>query len=210
VGDMGMTEAAWQACRNPLHMLIFLRGEVPAEQRGVLEPRISSSFGELFHGPGDRISSEQCRRFIRACLERLWELPLDEPSREAVEAYRRYADGTASRDVFGEACSRIQRAYTPGVPAVVNHLAAALWTDEPAGAASASSDIAWAVANARAKDSVAVTCAGASEDDWFGWCFCGGPPDPLWQSIRAAEESHQAAVLRKIVGNPFAEAAKPR
>ncbi len=207
--DLGVTEAEWQTCRNPLPMLIFLRGDVPAEQRGILEPRILTGHGDLFHGPGARISPQQCRRFISACLESLGEPHLDKLSRAAIEAYKRYAEGRGSRNEFAEACSRIHRAASSGATAAVSPLADVFWTDEPAGAARAATEIAWAIANARARDSVAVTCADASDDDWFAWSFCGGPPDPLWQSILAEEGSHQAAVLREIIGNPYAEAADP-
>jgi hypothetical protein len=78
-----------------------------------------------------------------------------------------------------------------------------MWTDDAKGAASASNDVAWQIAHNIARESVARTCAGATEDDWFSWGFCGGPPDALWQEMRASESKYQASLLRHIVGNPF-------
>jgi hypothetical protein len=197
-----MTELEWQACEAPLRMLIFLRGEVPAEQKGVLEPRIVSSYGDLFHGPGPRITADQCRRFILRCTNRLRELPLDEPSRRALAAYRQHVLEGAPRDAFLEACQRIGEVIRSGGSALVSHLAG-LWTDDPAGAATAANDVACTLADVKAEESVAITCAAATDDDWFTWSFCGGPPDPLWQATRLGEERFQAGVLREIVGNPF-------
>ena len=66
-----MTEAEWLNCDCPLPMLVFLWGDVPPEQKGPLEPRIISGYGDLFHGPGQRISAQQCRLFILRCAQRL-------------------------------------------------------------------------------------------------------------------------------------------
>ena len=198
-----MTEAEWLACECPLPMLVFLRGEVPAEQKGPLVPRICSGYGDLYYGPGQHVTDQKCRLFILACARRLHELPMDEPSRHALSAYERYALGGAPRDEFSQACLRIQDVVSSGGTALVSHLASAMWTDDPAGAASAAMDIAWTVANVKAKDSVAVTRAEATEQDWFAWGFGCGPPDPLWQATRAAEERFQAGLLREVVANPF-------
>jgi hypothetical protein len=180
-----------------------LRGDVPAKQKGPLELRISSSYGDLFHGPGERITAHQCRLFILRCTQRLWELPLDEPSRQALSAYRQYALEGAPRDEFFKACLRIHDLVSSGGTALVSHLASGMWTDQPAGAASAAIDCACTIANVKANESVAITCANATEEDWFAWSFCGGPPDPVWQATRAEEERFQAGVLREIVGDPF-------
>jgi hypothetical protein len=173
------------------------------EQKGQLLPRVCSGYGDLLYGPGQHMSARKCCLFILACLQRLHGLDLDEPSYQALAAYQRYALEGAPREEFFQACLRIQDALSSGGPALVSHLASAMWTDDPAGAASAAVDIACTVANVKAKDSVAVTCAGATEDDWFTWSFCGGPPDPLWQATRTAEERFQAGVLREVVSNPF-------
>jgi hypothetical protein len=199
-----MDEAEWLAYECPLPMLIFLRGQPPAEQKVPFVPRICSGYGDLDYGPGQHMSARKCRLFILACLQRLHGLDLDEPSGQALAAYQRYALEGAPRDEFFQACLRIQdAAVSSGGTALVSHLAAAMWTDDPAGAANAAMDIACTVANVKAKDSVAVTCAEATEDDWFAWSFCGGPPDPLWQATRTAEERFQAGVLREVVPNPF-------
>ena len=89
---------------------------------------------------------------------------------------------------------------------MVSHLASLFWTDDPIGAANAAMHVAWTIANEKAKDSLTVTCADASEDDWITWSF-SGPPDPLWQATRAAEERYQAGALREVMGNPFRSTA---
>ena len=201
-----MTEAEWQTCESPLPMLIFLRGEVPAEKTRQFVTRIVSGYGDLFPGPGQHISARKCRLFILACLQRLHELPLDEPSRQLMAVYQRYALGEGPRDEFIQASLRIQEVVASGGTALVSHLAAALWTDDPAGVASAAMDIACSVANVKAKDSVAVTCAEATEDDRFAWAFCGGPPDPLWQAARKGVWDEYPDLIREVVGNPFRSA----
>jgi len=59
-----------------------------------------------------------------------------------------------------------------------------------------------AISRAVARDSIAVTCAAATEDDWFEWAFSGGPPDPLYQATMIAEYREQARLLREVIGNP--------
>jgi hypothetical protein len=61
------------------------------------------------------------------------------------------------------------------------------------------SAVAWVVA----RESISISCAGATEDDRFEWGFSGGPPDPLFQAIQAAEGRAQAHLLREVIGNPF-------
>src|SRR5687768_10703755 len=128
-----MTEAEWQVCERPHPMLVFLRGAVPAEQKVMPAAGIMSTDGDLYYGPGERISAEQCRRFILRCANRLRELPLDEPSRQALTAYRQHVLEGASRDAFFEACQRIHGVLLSGGTALVSHLAAGSWTDDPAG-----------------------------------------------------------------------------
>src|SRR5688572_5764038 len=96
-----VTEAEWQACDSPFPMLLFLRGEVSAEHKGPMAPRAMSGYGDLFNGPGQHVTADQCRRFILSCANRLLELELDVPSREALDAYRRYVlDGAPRAEFF--------------------------------------------------------------------------------------------------------------
>src|SRR5436190_333638 len=81
---------------------------------------------------------------------------------------------------------RIHDARLRGEATVITHLAS-LWTDDPIGAATLAIDVAVAVAWHEGGQSVANTCAGASEADWFEWSFTG-PPDSRWQEARSAEE----------------------
>ncbi len=194
-----MTEAEWLACDCPHPMLVFLRGPVPPEQQG--QPRIISSGGDLYGGPSDQVSARKFRLFIAACALRLWFLPLDDLSKQALSAYFRYADGEGSHEGVFAACMKIQEALPK--TSYVNHLACMMWTDDPAGASRSAAEIACTIAWEVARESVAITCADADEDEQFAWGFCGGPPDPHWQAVRAAEENFQADLLRHLVGNPF-------
>jgi hypothetical protein len=179
-------------------MLVFLRGPVPPEQQG--PSRIVSTGGDLYHGPSDRVSARKFRLFVAASALRLWFLPLDDRSKDVLAAFFRYTDGVGSREDFFAACVRIQEAHPE--TSFVSHLAGAMWSDDPAGASWAAMEIASAIAWGAAKDSVAITCADADEDERFTWGFCG-PEDPHWQAVRAIEEKFQADLLRHIVGNPF-------
>jgi len=196
-----MTESDWATCESPFPMLIFLRGPVREEER--TPPSLHCYHGDLYWGPGTGISPEQCRLFILQSSRRLYDLELDVPSRNALDAYHRYVlEGSPWQD-FGDACQRIQKVLDAGGSAIVSHMAA-IWGDNPLGAATAASDIAGSIADFKAKDSVAVTCANFTDDDWSN--YWGGPPDPLWQATRAAEEKFQADVLREIVGRHYDKA----
>ena len=67
-----MTEAEWLGCDDPLEMLHCLRGRGPVSDRK------------------ERLFACMCRR--------VWDLLVDDRSREAVEVAERYADGSANRD----------------------------------------------------------------------------------------------------------------
>ena len=197
-----MTEREWLDCSDPYPMLVFLRGPVVDPQQ--YTSHTISSRGNLYPGPSDRVSSRRLLSFMAACTDRLLRLPLDGPSKLALDAFQRYADGRADRQVFWDACSAVYESIREGKGlVVVNHLGGATWTADPKGANNVASDVAFPVAHHVARDSVAITCADATEDDWFAWGFCGGPPDPLFQATRAAEERAMADLLRHVVGNPF-------
>jgi hypothetical protein len=196
-----VTENEWNTCECPLPMLIFLRGDVPPEEKR--PPVMHSNHGELWSGAGTRVSVPQCRLFILACAQRLYQFEIDEPSCVALAAYRRHALEGASRDEFFEACQRIQDVLRSGGSAMVSHLASGFWSDDPFGAGSASTQIACTIADVGAKDSVAVTYAQATYEDRFACAFFGGPPDRLWQTSRIEEERTQARLLREIAGDPF-------
>ncbi len=198
-----LTRNEWQSSVSPLSMLVFLRGTV-SEEHQEKSVRSIISAETLFDGPGGRISSDQCRAFILACARRLYDLPLDEPSRNALDAYQRFVGGNAPREEFVLACQEIHGWVLSGGSAQVNHLASAMWTDDPIGAASAAQDTAWAVANVSAKDSIETTCANASEEDRWLWGF-SGIPDPVWLHTRMTEEQFQTCLLRKIVSDPFSK-----
>jgi hypothetical protein len=163
-----------------------------------------TSSGNLFYGASDRSQPRKIRAFIAACLDRLRRIPLDTVNEAALITYQRFAEGKAPREDFSRACRAILEGMVSRQgTAMISYLAAGMWTDDPSGAGSAAADIACVLANEIAKESVAVTCADASEDDWVSWSFTGGPPDPLWQSTHQAELKYQALILRDVMGNPF-------
>lgn len=199
-GPPQMTKTEWETCQSPHRMLVFLRGAI-SEEISKDFPRLCSTEGDIYGGDGQFITDEECRLFILGCVNRLQAFPLDEASTVALEAYRQYALGNTSSDPFFDACRKIHEQLLAGRGAAISHMAA-MWSEDPAGAGHAALDIACAVANIVARESVAVTCADATDDDWFSWSWGSGPPDPLWQSTRFAEEQAQASLLREIVQYP--------
>jgi hypothetical protein len=94
-----MTEAEWLASTDPEAMLRFLLGKPAVRSGGLLgwlglarqlpEP---GTAGEV------RTSDRKLRLFACACCRRIWDLLVDERSRQGVEVAERYADGLASED----------------------------------------------------------------------------------------------------------------
>jgi hypothetical protein len=147
------------------------------------------------------MSANQCRQYILKTASRLRQFDLDDSSRNALDVYESYAKGRASFEDFYQACNSTYESLLSGAKPILTHLAG-LWSDELIGAAAASWDVAWTIADLRSKASVAITCANATDEDMWGWGF-SGVPDPVWQATRAAEEQYQAHALREFVGNPF-------
>jgi len=179
-----MTEAEWPAWDHPHPLLIFLRGPVD-------EPRPSSSFnavgGALYPGPGEHVSPHKLVRFMAACASRLEATPFDEPFRGVLDTFLRYAADEADRPEYAEAGLRLQAAVALGhVDALPASVDATGWAPDPFGASSFAVGVAWMTAHHRARDTVAVLRAAATEDDLFEWGF-GGPPDPHWQAVVAEE-----------------------
>jgi hypothetical protein len=195
-----MTEEEWLACTDFLAMLIHLRGEVEVPP-GELGFGLHCHAGFLAHGEAERTSSRKLRLFGAAVCRRWWELPLDERSSRLVSAYQRYAtDSTTWDEVIkcGEALGKPEDREQIGISQM-----AVVQPDTPYGAQAMAFDLAWAVANHVASDSMAVTCKDATDEDRWDWGWGLGPPDPLWQATRKAIEDEFALLLREIIGNPF-------
>ena len=198
-----MTEVEWMTCTDFLAMLIFLRGEVKAvmNEFGAM-PGLHCNAGYLAEGEAERTSKRKLRLFA-AAISRKWTLiPHDELSRTLLRAYEEFANDEGTWEQFWEAGLAVQTAVQRGERTTISHLAL-MWQDTPCGLSRLGLDLAWAIAEFTAKESVAMTSKAATEDDWFNWSFCGGPPDPLWQSTRKAIEAEYPVVLREVVGNPF-------
>jgi hypothetical protein len=90
-----MTEAEWEACRNPLEILNFLHG---------------------------RMSARKERLFACAAVRRIWHLLADARSKEAVEEAERYADQVGHEEDCALLCRRAWEAVReindarPGAP----------------------------------------------------------------------------------------------
>jgi hypothetical protein len=197
-----MTEADWLACDHAAPMLIYLRGEVSEQERAESKASLHSGAGVLYPGPSPFFPPVRFTRFIAACLGRLRLSPLEEPTIRYLDAFQRYADGNSTLDEVQECCSAMHAAGVPGQRRAEDYLA--FWGGgTPFAARSACRGTSGAFAWAVAKDSIAMTCAEATEDDWFEWGFSGGPPDPLFQATRRAEDREQVRLLREVLGNPF-------
>jgi hypothetical protein len=197
-----MTEAEWLACDHPAPLLIYLRGEVSEKERAESRHGLHSGAGVLLPGLSPFIGPSRFVRFIAACVVRLQALPLDDTTLRSLDTFQRYAGGHSTLD---ELCARGSDMHAE---AVIGQRRAADYLvfsacDSPLAAGSACWGIAGAIAWTVAKDSIAITCAGATENDWFEWAFSGGPPDPLFQATEKDESRKQADLLREIMGNPF-------
>jgi hypothetical protein len=115
--------------------------------------------------------------FVVAYATRLIRLPFDDTSRQLLDGVLLHCD---------------EAAMNPG--------SSGLGT--PLGAGSVGWHLAGAVAQTVAKDSIAIACANATEEERFEWGFFG-PPDPLYRSTIADEQREQAQLLREVIGNPF-------
>jgi hypothetical protein len=197
-----MTEAEWQVCDQPAALLIYLRGEVSAREKAESKCSLHSGAGVLYPGSSPFIPTARFTHFGAACVSRLRELPLNEPTCRFLDAFLRHANGQATLDEVRGYLSAMNAAMVKGQRCAEDYLAF-LSCETPLEAGHVSWNVSGAYAWTVSKDSVALTCAGATEDDWFEWGFSGGPPDPLYQATRKAEYREQADLLREIVGNPF-------
>jgi hypothetical protein len=201
-----MTEDEWLACDDPLLMLIHLRGEVSPQEQGVRRSWLYTGAGQLHEGPSPFVPQARFPRWVAACAARLRQLPIDEPTSRYLDCFQRYAEGKATRDDLRGLWWAMRDGKSEGQYTAVDYLMS--WGDTPCGAGSACAPIAAHIAYTVAKDSIAVTCAGATDDDWLKWGICG-VPDPLYQATLAAEFRAQAELLREVIGNPFRPVALP-
>jgi hypothetical protein len=198
-----MTEAEWLACDHPAAMLIYLRGEVSAQERSESRASLHGGAGTLYPGPSPIVPAERFTYFVAACAARLRRLPFDEQVHRYLDTFQRHIDGQASPEELRESYSAMDAArQVAGQRSYVDDLFLGAAID-PYGAAAVCWRLEGAVAWTVARDAIAITCAGASEDDWFEWAFSGGPPDPLYQDTQKAEGREQANLLREVMGNPF-------
>lgn len=94
-----MTEAEWLACTDPEAMLRFLLGKPAARSGGLLGwLGLVRQSAEAEAAGAARASDRKLRLFACACCRRIWDLLVDERSRQAVEVAERYADGLASEE----------------------------------------------------------------------------------------------------------------
>src|SRR4029078_4631088 len=107
-------ESEWRAGEDPFPMLVFLRGDVPPEQRDNLSPTMHGSGDELFPGQGERMSANQCRQYILKTASRLRQFDLDDSSRNALDVYESYAKGRASFEDFYQACNSTYESLLSG------------------------------------------------------------------------------------------------
>jgi len=66
-----MTEAEWLACDHPARMLIYLRGEVSAQERSESRASLHGGAGILYPGPSPIVPAERFTCFVGACAARL-------------------------------------------------------------------------------------------------------------------------------------------
>lgn len=197
-----MTEAEWLACEYPAPMLIYLRGQVSPEERSESRASLHSSEGVLYPGPSPIASASRFTSFVAACASRLRQLALDEQTHRYLETFLLHLDGQATLDELRAYGNTLHTTRVKGQWSAGDYLTLGPAVD-PYGAGMVCWSIECAYAWEVARDSIAITCVGATEEDWFEWSFSGGPPDPLYQATRKAESRHQANLLQEVFGNPF-------
>src|SRR5262245_35970103 len=103
----GMTESEWLACDHPAAMLIYLRGEVSAQERSGSKASIYGGAGVLYPGPSPMVPAARFIRFVAACAARLHQRPLDAQTRRFLETFLSHADGQATLDEVRESFSEM-------------------------------------------------------------------------------------------------------
>jgi hypothetical protein len=164
--------------------------------------QLHSGTGTLYAGASPIVPPTRFNRFVAACAARLRNLLIDEPGCQFLDTFQRHAEGEATQDDVRNALARMHAEKRTDQRSAQDYLAF-LTCETPLAAGSACWNIACAISWATAKDSIATTCAGATEDDWFDWSFSGGPPDPVYQATKTAEYREQANLLHEVIGNPF-------
>lgn len=193
-----MTETQWLASPALFPMLVFLQG---AAASGSL--RSYNDEGILKDGASEWITPRQIRNFAGACCERMKSLELNQPSRQALEVFCRYARDEVSLDDAQGELARVQRWAEESNDALSVLPALSVYRrDDASSAADCASNVVWLMAwGATGKELIAYYQIRDEHDLWM-WGF-EGPPHPAWRAACAAEESVQAGLLREVVGNPF-------
>jgi hypothetical protein len=166
-----MDENEWLNAMDPQVMLTFLRGKA---------------------------SDRKLRLFACACVRRVWDLPLDERSRKAVEVAERSADGQARAGELARAhkakittgtAGGVRLPHTEAVHAVTHATSPGLvegdyYAPAHAAALAAQAEARAVVFNLSANNRVT--------------------PTRIFYHAAEAAQCAQAALLRDIVANPFA------
>lgn len=193
-----MTESEWLQSASPFPMLVYLQGD---ESQGNVRMRMEG--GTLADGPSQRITPGQLRSFAGACCQRLTSLPLNEVSRQALEAFGRYTHGDAPRAQVRKELEQFERLAAEKRQEIAIVGVIRDFRDEDASSAaecasSAMWQMAWGVSRHRLIASYGIS----DPNDLYMWGF-DGPPDRHWRDACAAETAVQAGLLREVVGNPF-------
>jgi hypothetical protein len=166
-----MTEAEWLACTDPAPMLGHLRGKT---------------------------SDRRLRLFAVACCRRIWKLMVWEPSRQAVAAAERFAEGMAREKELAGArhvASRVIEEW--GLLGSTTHAAQAATN-------AAEHDLVWVSTNQTAAQFDASVAAAAVVGDYASQSRRrpeAGQRATAWAELK--ERSVQSDILRDIMGNPF-------
>src|SRR4051794_21854452 len=95
-----MTEQEWLNCDHPAAMLIYLRGEVSAEEMSACTASLHGGAGVLYPGPSPIISGARFTAFVATCAARLRAVPVDRNTELYLETFQRHVDGEVPLDVL--------------------------------------------------------------------------------------------------------------
>jgi hypothetical protein len=196
-----MTEREWLTTDDFPAMMIYLRGELTPEEKGQ-STGLRSSAGLLVKGPVQRTTPARLRAFAVACLPRWRELPLNEMSRDILDAYEAFLSRRSTPNAFWEK-SRALFNVPPAERPPWFHAMCVWWDDTPYGIGQMTWNLSTSYTGYVAREEIARVNETATEDERFAWGFFGYHDLPSWKESHAAINGSFAPLLRETVGNPF-------
>jgi hypothetical protein len=140
----------------------------------------------------DKASNRKFRLFACACVRRVWDLLMDERSRNAVVVAEQFADGLASKEQMDLAAAQAKTAA------------------EAQQAQAARSPRSTMILMPSAKAALEAQQAAVNAHWAASWTAVGAGKVAAWAAAKNTDRTRQADLLREIIGNPFFTPEVPR